>query len=132
MALARKRPVFWFFMVILALELAFGYYLAVIYGFMSGDASSRVANAFYVLYSREPSLANIGFIWNPLPSILQLFVLVFYPLFPALAADGLAAVIVSSLFAALTAALILKAGLQFGINKWLSLVFALLHLLLRS
>jgi 4-amino-4-deoxy-L-arabinose transferase and related glycosyltransferases of PMT family len=127
MALARKRPVFWFFMVILALELAFGYYLAVIYGFMSGDASSRVANAFYVLYSREPSLANIGFIWNPLPSILQLFVLVFYPLFPALAADGLAAVIVSSLFAALTAALILKAGLQFGINKWLSLVFALLY-----
>ncbi|WP_188538846.1 glycosyltransferase family 39 protein [Paenibacillus segetis] len=127
MATAWKRPIVVIFIAVLLLELAVGYYLTAIYGFMSGDASSRVANAFYVLYSREPSLANIGFIWNPLPSFMEMIILVFYPLFPGLATYGLAAVIVSSLFAALTAALIVKAGLQFGINKWISLIIAILY-----
>ncbi|WP_256757228.1 glycosyltransferase family 39 protein [Cohnella sp. WQ 127256] len=127
MATAWKRSIYGIFIVILLLELAVGYYLTSIYGFMSGDASSRVANAFYVLYSREPNLANIGFVWNPLPSFMEMILLVFYPIFPGLASEGLAAVIVSSLFAALTAALIVKAGLQFGLNKWLSIVIALLY-----
>lgn len=118
--------IYYLFLVLL-LELGVGYYLTSIYGFMSGDASSRVANAFYVLYSREPSLANIGFVWNPLPSFMEMILLVFYPLFPALASEGLAAVIVSSLFAALTVALLVKAGKQFGLNKWLSIIFALLY-----
>jgi len=127
MSVAWKRSIFAIFIIIFLLELAVGYYLTAIYGFMSGDASSRVANAFYVLYSREPSLANIGFIWNPLPSLMQLVLLVFYPLYPGLASEGVAAVIISSLFAALTAAMIVKAGFQFGINKWLSMVFAVLY-----
>ncbi|BBI30706.1 glycosyltransferase family protein [Cohnella abietis] len=127
MTSAWKKPIYGIFIVVLILEFAVGYYLTSIYGFMSGDASSRVANAFYVLYSREPSLANIGFVWNPLPSFMEMIVLVFYPLFPALASEGLAAVIVSSLFAALTAALIVKAGMNFGLNRWLSLVIALLY-----
>ncbi|NEW06387.1 glycosyltransferase family 39 protein [Paenibacillus sp. SYP-B3998] len=127
MSIVWKRPIYGIFSVVLFLELAVGYYLTAVYGFMSGDASSRVANAFYVLYSREPSLANIGFIWNPLPSFMEMIVLIFYPLFPGLASYGLAAVIVSSLFAALTAALIVKAGLQFGVNKWLSLAIAFLY-----
>jgi hypothetical protein len=96
MATAWKRPIVVIFIAVLLLELAVGYYLTAIYGFMSGDASSRVANAFYVLYSREPSLANIGFIWNPLPSFMEMIILVFYPLFPGLASYGLAAVIVCS------------------------------------
>ena len=28
-----------------------------------------MANAYYVLYSRDPHLAAIGFVWNPLPSV---------------------------------------------------------------
>lgn len=117
----------WTVFAVFLLELAVGYYLAAIYGFMSGDASSRVANAFYILYSREPSLANIGFIWNPLPSFMEMIILVFYPLFPSLASDGIAAVIVSSLFAALTAAMIVKAGSHFEINRWLVLCIAILY-----
>ncbi|MCR8643476.1 glycosyltransferase family 39 protein [Paenibacillus sp. N1-5-1-14] len=129
MEITQRRPIYSIFIIILVLELAVGYYLTSIYGFMSGDASSRVANAFYVLYSREPNLANIGFVWNPLPSLMEIIPLLFYPLFPKLASDGLAAVIVSSIFAALTAALIVKAGLQFGLNKWLSITIALLYAL---
>ena len=33
------------------------------------DAMSRVANGYYVLFSRDPHLAAIGFVWNPLPSL---------------------------------------------------------------
>ena len=33
-----------------------------------GDALSRVANAYYVLFSRDPHLPAMGFVWNPLPS----------------------------------------------------------------
>lgn len=127
MSAAWKRSIWGIFILVLLLELGVGYYLTSIYGFMSGDASSRVANAFYVLYSREPSLANIGFVWNPLPSFMEMILLIFYPIFPALASEGLAAVIVSGLFAALTVALLVKAGNQFGLNKWLSIAFALLY-----
>lgn len=127
MASTRKWPIYSVFILVLLAELAVGYYLAAIYGFMSGDATSRVANAFYVLYSREPGLANIGFVWNPLPSFLEMIVLVFYPFYPALASHGLAAVLVSSLFAALTAAHLVRAGRHFGLNKWLSIAFALLY-----
>ena len=38
----------------------------------SGDAWSRITNAYYVLYSRDPHLAAIGFIWNPLPSLMAI------------------------------------------------------------
>ncbi|QJC50414.1 glycosyltransferase family 39 protein [Paenibacillus albicereus] len=112
---------------VLLLEFGFGFYLAAVYGFMSGDASSRVANAFYVLYSREPGLANIGFVWNPLPSLMELVVLVFYPLYKGLAAQGIAAVIVSSLFAALTAVQLVRAGDRFGLRRRLSVLLALLY-----
>ncbi|MFF2484273.1 glycosyltransferase family 39 protein [Paenibacillus sp. NPDC058071] len=122
-----KKTIYWVFFIVLLLEFIFGYYLAAIYGFMSGDASSRVANAFYVLYSREPGLANIGFIWNPLPSFMEMIVLVLYPLFPSLASEGIAAVIVSSLFAALTAAMIVKAGMLYGLKRWQSVILALLY-----
>src|SRR5690349_4617983 len=36
------------------------------------DSLSRTANAFYVLFSRDPHLAAVGFVWNPLPSLIQL------------------------------------------------------------
>jgi hypothetical protein len=41
-------------------------------GIVTGDAWSRVGNAYYVLFSRDPHLAAIGFVWNPLPSLLEL------------------------------------------------------------
>lgn len=41
-------------------------------GVFYGDSLSRVANAYYVAYSRDPHLAAIGFVWNPLPSLVLL------------------------------------------------------------
>jgi hypothetical protein len=63
----------------------------------NGDAVSRMANGFYVLYSRDPHLAAIGFVWNPGTSIADLVPLLFYHLWTPLASHMFAGSIVSSL-----------------------------------
>ena len=64
---------------------------------LPGDAVSRMANGFYVLYSRDPHLAAIGFVWNPGQSIADLVPLLFNHLWPALASHDMAGSIVSAL-----------------------------------
>ena len=61
-----------------------------------GDAWSRVANAYYVLFSRDPHLAAVGFVWNPLPSIAVLPLLPFKVIWPDMVATGFAGSIVSA------------------------------------
>jgi len=55
-----------------------------------GDAMARMANGFYVLFSRDPHLAAIGFVWTPLTSIFDLFFLLFKGIWPALATHDVA------------------------------------------
>jgi hypothetical protein len=52
--------------------LALGLWLMLGLGFFEGDALSRTANALYVVKGRDPHVAAIGFVWNPLPSIVQI------------------------------------------------------------
>ncbi|HBO33622.1 MAG TPA: hypothetical protein DD636_02610 [Anaerolineaceae bacterium] len=73
------------------------YLLNFVWHIGNSDALSRTANAFYVLYSREPHLAAVGFVWPPLPSILQLPLL---PITKALGWVTLSGNIVSVLFGA--------------------------------
>ncbi len=63
----------------------------------NGDAVARMANGFYVLYSGDPHLAAIGFVWNPLQSILDILPLLFKDLWPSLASHDMAGSIVSVL-----------------------------------
>ena len=58
------------FVVALAYFTAIAAVLTFHYGSIMGDAESRVADAWYVFFTRDPHLAAIGFVWNPLPSIL--------------------------------------------------------------
>ena len=115
------------FILMFGMEFALGFYISYVLGYMHSDAISRVANAFYVLYSRDPHLGAIGFVWNPLPSLMELGLLVFYPLVPALATYGLAAVLMSSIFAALTSVLLYSSGKKMGIGAGISLTIALLY-----
>ena len=117
----------WFiFVFVLVFELGAGYYFNYINGMIMGDAASRVANAFYVLYIQPAHLASIGFVWNPLPSLLELPFMLFVPLFKPMATAALAGVIVTSLFAAGTAVLIYKNCTHFNVPTWVT--FALLAL----
>ena len=44
-----------------------------------GDALARTALASYVIQGRQPHLAAIGFVWNPIPSVLEIpFVLLLH------------------------------------------------------
>ncbi len=69
--------------------------------YYAGDALSRVANAYYVLFSKDPHLGAIGFVWNPLPSILELPIVAFHPWFPQVVTQGLAGSLVSAIFGTL-------------------------------
>jgi hypothetical protein len=91
------RTIFWlalFLYAAVALVLVFGLNI------IQGDALSRVGNAEYVLYSRDPHLAAIGFVWNPLPSLLMMPLLPLKVLFPELVERGFASNIVSCVFMA--------------------------------
>jgi hypothetical protein len=82
---------------------AFAIYLTVAilldfkYRILPLDAVSRMANGYYVLWSRDPHLAAIGFVWSPLQSAADIPLLLFKPLFPVLSTHDLAGSIVSVL-----------------------------------
>ena len=78
------------------LYIAVGILLDFHYESFNGDAVSRMANGFYVLYSRDPHLAAIGFVWNPGTSIADLVPLLFYHLWTPLATHMFAASLVSA------------------------------------
>lgn len=108
------------------LECGAGYYYNVYVGYYHGDGISRVANAFYVLYSRNPHLGAIGFVWNPLPSMVDLLFLLFYRWIPAMATKGIAGLLMSSLFASLTASLLAQSFIRRKLPVWVVIVFPLL------
>jgi len=85
-------------LVVAVLDLALGLYLDLGLHYISGDGFSRVANAYDVLFGRDPHLAAVGFIWNPLPSLLEVPLLLFSHLWRPLAADAVAGLIVSAVF----------------------------------
>ncbi|TSD96231.1 glycosyltransferase family 39 protein [Gordonia rubripertincta] len=60
------------FVVLLAGYLAVGVYLYLVVGYINPDASSRVGNAAFTIWSRDPHLGAIGFVWNPLPSLVEI------------------------------------------------------------
>ncbi|AEG60754.1 ArnT family glycosyltransferase [Desulforamulus ruminis] len=123
----RHRKLVWLVgILIFILECAAGYYYNVYVGYYHTDGISRVANAFYVLYSRDPHLGAIGFVWNPLPSMVDLLFLLLYPWIPAMATKGIAGLLMCAIFASLTAAFVTKAFLRRGLPGWVAVVFPLL------
>ena len=83
--------------------LSFGVFLSVAmlldfkYFSFPGDAVSRMANGFYILHSRDPHLAAVGFVWNPLASIADLPLLLFNSLWPDLASHNVVGTSMSAL-----------------------------------
>ena len=93
------------------------------------DAVSRVANGYFVLFSRDPHLPAVGFVWNPLPSLLLLPVLPLRGVFPVLVRVGFAGNLESALFMAgavvLLSGCLARLGLPRGLRLVLVTLFAL-------
>ncbi len=68
-----------------------------------GDAVTRTEKPFLVLYDNEPKLAALGFIWPPLPSLIQL---PFIAMFKGIIIYGFAGKLVTVFFGALNVVLI--------------------------
>lgn len=95
-----RRRVIALFAVVWLIYLAVGIYLAADVRLYFGDSLSRVQAAQSVLFSRDPHLSAIGFIFTPLTAIVQLPMTVLTPLFPAITTSALSAAVMSSGFMA--------------------------------
>ena len=94
-----------------------------------GDAWSRVANAYYVLYSRDPHVAAIGFVWNPLPSLAVIPFLPLKAVWPDIVATGFAGSIVSAACMAAAVWQVHGIGLDWNVRRSARLLVALLFAL---
>ena len=94
-----------------------------------GDAWSRVGNAYYVFFSRDPHLAAIGFVWNPLPSLMVLPLLPLSLVWPSLVELGLAGNIVGALCMAAAVYQVHGALGDFGVGRRLRVVLTLVFAL---
>jgi Dolichyl-phosphate-mannose-protein mannosyltransferase len=70
------------------------------HGAIVGDALSRVVDAQSVLFGRDPHLAAIGFVFGPLPTLLELPLVALRGPLPAMVTAGGAGIVMSSCFAA--------------------------------
>jgi len=98
-------------------------------GALAGDGVSRVEIANRVLFSRDPHLAAIGFVWSPIPELSLLPLVALKPIFPVLVTGALAGNIMSAVFMAGAAAVLLGVltdlGLGRGLRWTLTAAFAL-------
>src|SRR6266508_4007713 len=102
------------FSVITAVFLAEAAWLAFVVGFMPGDALSRTYSALVAVRSADPHLAAIGFVWPPLPVLLQIPLV----LLPRLTHYGLSGGVVSAIVAGLTAVALCPLLARAGLSRW--------------
>jgi hypothetical protein len=114
------------FVVPVIAYLAFAYVLAFRWHSYFPDAQSRLANGFYVIYSRDPHLAAVGFVWQPFTSLASIPLLLFKGLWPALVHNFFAANIQSAFLGALAVHHARKTMLESGVATAPRLVFTAL------
>jgi len=109
-----------------AAYLGIGYWLQVCNGFILGDALSRDLAARSVIFSRDPHLAAIGFIFTPLTAMVEVPIMALDPVFPELASRAFAGTVMSALFMAGAVVQILSIGTDRGLPRWYSVIIATL------
>lgn len=105
------------FALAVAVYVAAGYWLHIENGFVLGDSLSRVSAAQTVLYSRDPHVAAIGFIFTPLTAMVQLPVVYLAQWWPALVQNAFAGVLMSAPFMAGAVVQIMSMGIDRGLPK---------------
>ncbi|MVU82088.1 ABC transporter [Nocardia sp. ET3-3] len=111
------------------LYLITGTFLTAGRGYLMGDALSRVSATESALFSRDPHLSAIGFVFTPLTSLAQLPFVAVQPWFPGVTRWGLSGVLMTALFMAGAVVMIWGIGIDRGAPLWLcglvTAVFAL-------
>ncbi|GLP77320.1 hypothetical protein TUM20983_44300 [Mycobacterium antarcticum] len=105
------------YLVALTIYLAVGYWLQVRNGFILGDALARVSAAQSAIFSRDPHLAAIGFIFTPLTSVAQIPAILLSPLWPAMTERAFSGTIMSAIFMAGGVVQILGMGTDRGLPR---------------
>jgi hypothetical protein len=126
----RRWPVIALFMALTTAYAALGTVLTLRYNMFEWDSFSRVANAGYALLSRDPHLAAIGFVWNPLPSILEMPLLWLSNWCPLLKTAGLAGLPQSAAFTAGSALMVRQIAIDRGAGtvwRWAAVGCFALH-----
>ncbi|MGC4961587.1 ABC transporter [Gordonia sp. DT218] len=95
-----RRQIIALFAIVWVVYLVVGVYLATDVRFYVGDSLSRVQSAQSVLFSREPHVSAIGFIFTPLTALVQLPLTALTPIFPAMTTSAISAAVMSSAFMA--------------------------------
>lgn len=113
----------------LVLYLAVGYWLQVRHDFIMGDTLSRVVATQSVLFSRDPHLAALGFIFTPVSAMVQIPGVLLSPWWPDIAVRAFAGTIMSSLFMAGAAVQVLSMGIDRGLPRAYSVTITLLFAL---
>lgn len=118
-----RRDAFVVFAAALSTYLVAGWNLVVRHHAVVGDAMARVANGSYVVLGRDPHLAAIGFVWNPLPSIAAVPPLLVGRLvgWDPMRTQAYAGTIVSATFMAAAIAIIWTILRDYGLDRWTAL-----------
>ncbi|MGW5381751.1 ArnT family glycosyltransferase [Nocardia sp. NPDC003963] len=119
----------WLFALATLGYLAAGLYLAIEPHYILGDSLSRVSAARSVLFSRDPHLAAIGFIFTPLATVVQLPAVALSQWWPELTSWNITGVLMSAPFMAGAVIQIRGICIDRGAPTWLvwvlTAVFAL-------
>jgi hypothetical protein len=76
-----------------------------------------MANGFYIIYSRNPHLAAVGFVWEPLTSIVDAFFLLGNHIWPALSHNDMAGSLTSACSMAAAAYQLHSAAREWGVRR---------------
>ncbi|GAB0105778.1 glycosyltransferase family 39 protein [Nocardia sp. JMUB6875] len=106
-----------------------GMFLTAGRGYLMGDALSRVSATESALFSRDPHLSAIGFVFTPLTALAQLPFVALARWIPAITRWGLSGVVMTALFMAGAVVMVWGIGRDRGVPVWLcalvTAVFAL-------
>ncbi len=94
--------------------LALGGYIAIVRGYLPGDAVARLANAYLVFHGVETKLSSIGFVWPPIPTLLIVPLTLVQPLMDS----WMAVVLISAAFMAAACVLVGAIAAICGIPAW--------------
>ncbi|MGW0161114.1 ArnT family glycosyltransferase [Mycobacterium sp. NPDC003323] len=119
--MTNRRLKFVIFFGTLTIYLAVGWWLQIRHGYIMGDTLSRVASTQAVLFSRDPHLAAIGFIFTPVAAMVQIPAILFSDIWTDLATRAFSGTLMSSLFMAGAAVQIFSMGADRGLPRAYSL-----------